>query len=215
MVAFFATEVDDIAIAKLLWKVAIKNGHNKRFDKKNILPIIFCVRSYFSWISFVVLCCLPVSLGAEENHNLLVDSAVMTPVETVEKSSSETTPPEFNLEKSVAKMLAYLAILATMGFYIAHLKRKGGIFKSAKKDSRIRIAETLSLGSKHYLAVVECETQRFLVGVSSSGIQAIGELRESKKVPADVIQQEGKAPITKPKMRMRSRTKKNLEKREN
>lgn len=173
------------------------------------------MKAYFSWISFIVLCCLPLSLQAEENRFLSIASSSMTPVETVEKATPETISPEFNLEKSVAKMVAYLAILATMGFYIAHLKRKGGIFKSAKKNSRIHIAETLSLGSKHYLAVVECETQRFLVGVSSSGIQAIGELHETKKLSADPIQQTEKTPIKRAKTRMRSLTKKNSEKREN
>ncbi|MDR1434943.1 MAG: flagellar biosynthetic protein FliO [Puniceicoccales bacterium] len=50
------------------------------------------------------------------------------------------------------------------------------------KDSdfdRLHITGRLSMGGRHYIAVVQCNGQKFLVGISPSAVTSLGELMPS------------------------------------
>ena len=45
----------------------------------------------------------------------------------------------------------------------------------------LRLCESLSLGNKRLVAVVECDDQRFLVGVTAEGISLLQSLGPTKR----------------------------------
>jgi flagellar biogenesis protein FliO len=49
-----------------------------------------------------------------------------------------------------------------------------------RRPRRLRICETLSLGEKRLLAVIECENQRFLVAATAQNISLLQTLSASK-----------------------------------
>lgn len=107
------------------------------------------------------------------------ESAAISPSIIGDSKASELEPEPLHLGKAFGKMIAFLAVIITLGGIMILIKRRGGIFMRRGHSSKIRISETLHLGTRHYLAVVEYENQRFLVGISSSGISKIGDLSET------------------------------------
>jgi len=45
---------------------------------------------------------------------------------------------------------------------------------------RLRLCETLSLGERRFLAIVECENQRFLVGGTAASVALLSTLSNSQ-----------------------------------
>jgi flagellar biogenesis protein FliO len=90
-----------------------------------------------------------------------------------------------HLEGTVAKICIGTAILMLLWGAVSTMRRRrydrfGGDGKSA-----IQLVSRLSLGQKHYLAVVSCEQKRFLIGITQNGIGRIGSLGEG---PLRVVQ---------------------------
>src|SRR5690606_36374522 len=55
----------------------------------------------------------------------------------------------------------------------------GRIAPARRREKRLRLCETLSLGEKRFLAVVQVERQQFLVGGAGSSIALLTELPAS------------------------------------
>jgi len=56
-----------------------------------------------------------------------------------------------------------------------------------RRDRSLRIAETVSLGDKRFVAILEFERQRFLIGITSQSVSLLQALESSQlppKVPA-------------------------------
>jgi flagellar biogenesis protein FliO len=56
-----------------------------------------------------------------------------------------------------------------------------------RRDRSLRIAETVSLGDKRFVAILEFERQRFLIGITSQSVsllQALGAQQSAPTVPA-------------------------------
>jgi flagellar biogenesis protein FliO len=105
------------------------------------------------------------------------DSPAPRPVRSFPPLSQRPDRPEgLDFKKSALRMGAYILILSALGGGIIFLKRRGRFFPLAKKGSTIGIRDTLHLGSRNYLAVVECEGRRFLVGITAQGVTPIGPL---------------------------------------
>jgi flagellar biogenesis protein FliO len=54
---------------------------------------------------------------------------------------------------------------------------------SARKPRRLRVCETLSLGERRFLAVIEFDRQEFLVGGTGSSLELLARLKEGKVLP--------------------------------
>ncbi len=52
-----------------------------------------------------------------------------------------------------------------------------GLSRGPRQVKRLRLSETLQLGERRFLAVVEFERQRFLIGGTASSIAMLGELK--------------------------------------
>ena len=50
---------------------------------------------------------------------------------------------------------------------------------------RLRLAESLSLGERRFVAVVECEGSRFLLGGTASSLVLLARLQSESPVPAE------------------------------
>lgn len=54
---------------------------------------------------------------------------------------------------------------------------------TTRKPKRLRVCETLSLGERRFLAVIEFERQEFLVGGTGSSLELLARLKEGKVLP--------------------------------
>ena len=52
-----------------------------------------------------------------------------------------------------------------------------------RKTRRLRVCETLSLGERRFVAVIEFDRQEFLVGGTGSSLELLARLKEGKVLP--------------------------------
>jgi flagellar biogenesis protein FliO len=88
--------------------------------------------------------------------------------------------------EEIVKSTIFIILLALGGYFFVLFRRKGWFFpqmvNSDRVDSdRLQITGRLSLGGRHYIAVVRCNGQKFLVGVSSNSLTSLGELRPLRR----------------------------------
>jgi flagellar biogenesis protein FliO len=50
--------------------------------------------------------------------------------------------------------------------------------RQARRTKTLRVQETLALGEKRFLAVVECGQQRFLIGCTATSLSLLASLKE-------------------------------------
>lgn len=62
--------------------------------------------------------------------------------------------------------------------------------KQARKS--LRICENVSLGEKRFVAVIQVDEERFLIGGSSSSVSLLTRLQEGKSFAADLEREAGK-----------------------
>jgi flagellar biogenesis protein FliO len=76
---------------------------------------------------------------------------------------------------TLASLLAILALLAGAAFVARHLRARlpGG---DTKPQAAISIVASRPLGGQHSLIIAEAAGSRFLIGVSRTGMTAIGRL---------------------------------------
>ncbi|MDR3117691.1 MAG: flagellar biosynthetic protein FliO [Puniceicoccales bacterium] len=79
-----------------------------------------------------------------------------------------------SLRTALVRAGVFLGFLAAVGGLLVFLRRRGGFFPSLRRVSQVAVVDTLNLGSRHYLAVVEWEGRRFLVGITPQQISLIG-----------------------------------------
>ena len=89
----------------------------------------------------------------------------------------------------VIKSVIFLVLLALGGYFFVIFRKKNWFFSNSgvpldDKDT-LQVTQRISVGGRGFLAVVRCGCQRFLVGVTPSGISRIGELTpvEEKIMP--------------------------------
>jgi len=98
---------------------------------------------------------------------------VQEPVAQVEQKEVSTVLSTF--WKSLASFLA-------QGWNWAQQK-----FKSHQVRKRLRVCETVSLGEKRFVAVIQVDGEQFLVGGSSSSVSTLAHLERSREF-SDVFQ---------------------------
>jgi flagellar protein FliO/FliZ len=50
------------------------------------------------------------------------------------------------------------------------------------QQQRLHIVETLSVGPRQKIAIIRCDNQEFVVGISPQGIQSIGSVNTSQEL---------------------------------
>jgi len=88
------------------------------------------------------------------------------------------------LAKLPAKLLAKL---------LAKSRRLWTSVKIRRRERSLRLCETLSLGEKRLVAVLECERQRYLIGITNQSIVLLHDLGESKRLVNDARQLPGES----------------------
>lgn len=71
---------------------------------------------------------------------------------------------------------AWVQALNRVGQWVRHTV-------SARKSRRLRVCETLSLGERRFVAVIEFDRQEFLVGGSGNSLSLLARLQEGRIIP--------------------------------
>jgi len=75
-----------------------------------------------------------------------------------------------------------------VGWVLAGLREYRGVCTSTRKE--MRLLETLSLGGRRQLMLVECGGERFLVGGGAESVETIVQVAMQKPMPeADVFEE--------------------------
>ena len=61
------------------------------------------------------------------------------------------------------------------------------IWRSQKKDKALSVRETASLGERRFVAVIQFEGQRFLIGASPSSVSLLARLPDEEARAGDAI----------------------------
>lgn len=89
--------------------------------------------------------------------------------------------------EDVVKIVIFLVLFALGGYFFVIFRRRNWFVPGHDtKDGRseLQITQRMGIGGRGFLAVVQCDRQRFLIGVTPSGIFRIGELSgESQETP--------------------------------
>jgi flagellar biogenesis protein FliO len=84
--------------------------------------------------------------------------------------------------EEIVKSVVFIALLALGGYFFVLFRRKGWFFPQVTNGDRsapdhLCVTERLSVGGRHYVAVIQCNEQKFLVGISPTSITSLGVLR--------------------------------------
>ena len=84
--------------------------------------------------------------------------------------------------EDVVKIVIFLVLFALGGYFFVIFRRRNW-FVPGHEDSRdsLKITQRMGIGGRGFLAVVQCDRQRFLIGVTPSGIFRIGELSDESR----------------------------------
>ncbi len=85
------------------------------------------------------------------------------------------------------KMLFALSLVLALLFLMAYVLKKigpGRLSPGGKDGLAMRIVSTLPLGERRYLLIVELAGRHFFLGVTTSSIQLLQELRDLPPLPA-------------------------------
>jgi len=63
--------------------------------------------------------------------------------------------------------------------------RLGAIWRARKKRKELSVRETASLGERRFVAVVQFERQRFLIGASPSSVTLLTQLSDDESQASD------------------------------
>lgn len=62
---------------------------------------------------------------------------------------------------------------------------------NAAAEKKLRVIETVPMGDKRMVAIIEADGQRFLVGCSSSGVSLLSSLKEEQSQAVEFEEQQG------------------------
>ena len=67
-----------------------------------------------------------------------------------------------------------IGLLLALLYALKKLQRSNPFIKG--QQQRLHIVETLSVGPRQKIAIIRCDEQEFVVGISPQGIQSIGSV---------------------------------------
>lgn len=74
------------------------------------------------------------------------------------------------------KVVLFLLLLIVGAVLLTRMNKQKVISSIRKKDGKIRIADSCSLGNRQYLVIAQCDTERFLLGIGPNNFQHIANL---------------------------------------
>jgi flagellar biogenesis protein FliO len=88
--------------------------------------------------------------------------------------------------EEIVKSVVFIALLALGGYFFVLFRRKGWFFPQMASGDRsshdhLCVTDRLSIGGRHYVAVIQCNGQKFLIGVSPNSITSLGVLRPYRR----------------------------------
>jgi flagellar biogenesis protein FliO len=88
--------------------------------------------------------------------------------------------------EEIVKSVVFIILLALGGYFFVLFRRKGWFFPQVangdhSNPDHLCVIERLSVGGRHYIAVIQCNGQKFLVGVSPTSITSLGVLRPYRR----------------------------------
>jgi flagellar biogenesis protein FliO len=92
--------------------------------------------------------------------------------------------------EEIIRSVVFITLLALGGYFFVLFRRKGWFFPQIAVDDRSRLDHLcvmgrLSVGGRHYVAIIRCNEQKFLVGISPTSITSLGELRPRHRENTD------------------------------
>lgn len=97
------------------------------------------------------------------------------------RSSQETPAKSVPIEVAEAKSVPSFPLLVILQRGWCWLQQNGKIRVQAK-SRRLRVSETVSLGEKRFVSIVEVDGHSFLIGGSSSNVALLTELADKKNI---------------------------------
>ncbi|MDR2813021.1 MAG: flagellar biosynthetic protein FliO [Puniceicoccales bacterium] len=100
--------------------------------------------------------------------------------------------------EEIVKSVIFIVLLALGGYFFVLFRKKGWFFPQVIRDNhsdpdRLCVTERLSVGGRHHIAVIRCNGQKFLVGISPTSITSLGTLRPCRRENADKFRRENGA----------------------
>lgn len=121
-------------------------------------------------------------LGEAKMNQVPVEQVETEPITAEKKTEAHKGRGDF---ETIWRVLVYLVMLGVMGAFFVYYFKRGKIslgVGGVGKGSKLKVAETRALGGKQFLAVVEYENNRILLGVSPGVVQKICDLKKDVKV---------------------------------
>lgn len=75
-------------------------------------------------------------------------------------------------------------------FVVAALRQVSAGLKTPRKPKAMRLCETISLGEKRFLAIVQVDEERILIGGSASSVALLSRLSEKEQFSALLLQRQ-------------------------
>jgi flagellar biogenesis protein FliO len=94
---------------------------------------------------------------------------------------ARTTTPATSLPQAV-----WAAPLRNLGHWILSAVK-------SRKSRRLRVCETLSLGERRFVAIIEFDRQEFLVGGSGNSLELLARLHEGRVIAEPSFTPEARA----------------------
>jgi flagellar protein FliO/FliZ len=86
-------------------------------------------------------------------------------------------PPQVGWADLLQYLLSFVLVIALLLALLWTLKRLQGGALMQRKQQRLQVLETLSLGPRQKLALVRVNDQELLIGVTAGQIHALGPLQ--------------------------------------
>jgi hypothetical protein len=99
----------------------------------------------------------------------------------VQSARGKAVGPAFGLRNSLLERIFRLAV--------AGFRRFAGTLKTQRSAKAMRLCETISLGEKRFLAIVQVDEERILIGGSASSVALLTRLPERAQFSTVLLEQ--------------------------
>jgi flagellar biogenesis protein FliO len=89
------------------------------------------------------------------------------------------TAKNYSTGKTVSKMVTMMALLIALAIGVCYMRHRHRHILQ-KQPGKIVLSETLHLGQKHYLAIVECEGNRYFLSITPHGVTCLDRICPKK-----------------------------------
>jgi len=121
-------------------------------------------------------------VSALSDPELRAESMALAPCNKPDREEPPLTAERRGFRTAFADVWTFLAALVTQAWSWTQQK-----LRSEQRKKRLRVCESVSLGEKRFVAVIQVDGEQFLVGGSSSSVATLAHLERSREF-SDVFQ---------------------------